>query len=188
MYVFEQHEYLVSRHLIWAVLCSLLYHQEGSLKSIYLKVTLLRCLSLEYYLRCFCPKILGRWQGTKNDILPIFERSLSILYIADGGEPYCYNQISLNFLHSRDCGDAKTLLSHLRAPTSQLVKLSLPNLLSYRIQVAESQFLGGFRRDFRPLSSLHQSVTDPHICTYKTLQRFKDEKCYILKNWCWRKH
>ena len=49
MYVFEQHEYLISCHLIWAVLCSLLYHQEGSLK-IYLKVTLLRCLSLEYYL------------------------------------------------------------------------------------------------------------------------------------------
>ena len=48
VYVFEQHEYLISRHLIWAVLCSLLYHQEGSLKSI--KVTLLRCLSLEYYL------------------------------------------------------------------------------------------------------------------------------------------
>ena len=44
MYVFE-HEYLISCHLIWSVLCSLLY-QEGSLKSI--KVTLLRCLSLEY--------------------------------------------------------------------------------------------------------------------------------------------
>ena len=47
VYVFEWHEYLISRHLIWSVLCSLLY-QEGSLKSI--KVTLLRCLSLEYYL------------------------------------------------------------------------------------------------------------------------------------------
>ena len=34
VYVFELHEYLISRHLIWPVLCSLLYDQEGSLKSI----------------------------------------------------------------------------------------------------------------------------------------------------------
>ena len=39
--VFEQHEYLISRHLIWAVLCSLLYDQEGSLKSINLFASLL---------------------------------------------------------------------------------------------------------------------------------------------------
>ena len=47
VYVFEQHEYLISCHLIWAVLCQPLYYQEGSLKSI---KYLLRCLSLEYYL------------------------------------------------------------------------------------------------------------------------------------------
>ena len=35
----KYHEYLISRHLIWSVLCSLLYDQQGSLKSI--KVTLL---------------------------------------------------------------------------------------------------------------------------------------------------
>ena len=46
VYVFEQHEYLISCHLIWAVLCSLLYDQEGSLKN--LSIYLLRCLSLEY--------------------------------------------------------------------------------------------------------------------------------------------
>ena len=40
VYVFEQHEYLISRHLIWAVLCSLLFDQQGSLKSV-IKVTLL---------------------------------------------------------------------------------------------------------------------------------------------------
>ena len=34
------HEYLISRHLIWLVLCSLLYDQQGSLKSV-IKVTLL---------------------------------------------------------------------------------------------------------------------------------------------------
>ena len=41
MYVFELHEYLISHHLIWAVLCSLLYDQEGSLKSINLFASLL---------------------------------------------------------------------------------------------------------------------------------------------------
>ena len=34
VYVFELHEYLISRHLIWQSFASPLYEQEGSLKSI----------------------------------------------------------------------------------------------------------------------------------------------------------